>query len=697
MDRAPKNYQLIRPSSPRAETETPRINEADLHVHTSDKQQSVSRNRLINILNFLHFQNSTVSIQFRHIKYGHIVSRQVFPQPCQGENLMCVWKEPQDFSLALDQFELHNLILTDGRKHIVAVPSTVTVDEDGICLRLPDACVEFALRKRKRFPSLNIQAEIVQSGVAFRGELMEFSVAAFVVRIQPKSIKSQQWINTNAPVNLLLFSQNDILYSGDCRVLKRKRIGEAYDYIIRPLKQQIQRFQPKEYRSSRQTIVPSPTIVFKHPLTTKTTTLRVIDLSGSGFSVEEDEGNAVLIPGMVIDDIKISFSNHFSLKCRAQVIYRNLVLEKPDNIYNKCGLALLDMDTQQHINLISCLHQARDKRSYVANKMDMETLWRFFFETGFIYPEKYAYLQEHKDQIKATYEKLYTQSPRIARHFIFQERGSILGHMAMVRFYKNSWLIHHHASRRSTHNWGGFAVLNQIGRFINDSHRLHSMKMDYVFCYFRPENKFPNHVFGGIARSTKDPKGCSLDTFAYFHIPKHLSPLTALPYVWSLTDTTAEDLIELQSFYEYLSGGLMLESLDLVSADLTLNGLPIEFNKLGLKRQRRLFSLKMKRQLVAVIMVNISDLGLNMSDLTNSINTFVVDPDQLSKDILLSVLSMLSLKYGQGNMPNLLYPPSYAEALDLGYERKYTLWALNMHHTDYYFRYLKRLLKFIQH
>ena len=56
MDRAPKNYQLIKPASPRAETETPQITAAHLHVHPSDKQQTVSRSGLINILNFLHFQ-----------------------------------------------------------------------------------------------------------------------------------------------------------------------------------------------------------------------------------------------------------------------------------------------------------------------------------------------------------------------------------------------------------------------------------------------------------------------------------------------------------------------------------------------------------------------------------------------------------------------------------------------------------------
>jgi hypothetical protein len=78
----------------------------------------------------------------------------------------------------------------------------------------------------------------------------------------------------------------------------------------------------------------------------------------------------------------------------------------------------------------------------------MDALWNFFFDTGFIYPEKYAFFQANKEAIKKTYERLYSQSPHVARHFICQEKGAILGHMAMVRFYENSWLIHHHAATR---------------------------------------------------------------------------------------------------------------------------------------------------------------------------------------------------------------------------------------------------------
>ena len=115
--------------------------------------------------------------------------------------------------------------------------------------------------------------------------------------------------------------------------------------------------------------------------------------------------------------------------------------------------------------MLAMLHQVQDKNSYICNDLDLDALWDFLFETGFIYPKKYALIHNSKEQIKQTYEKLYTRSPEIARHFVYQDNGVILGHMAMLRFWQNSWLIHHHAARKSALNKAGLIVLDQIGRF----------------------------------------------------------------------------------------------------------------------------------------------------------------------------------------------------------------------------------------
>ena len=236
-------------------------------------------------------------------------------------------------------------------------------------------------------------------------------------------------------------------------------------------------------------------------------------------------------------------------------------------------------------------------------------------------------------------------------------------------------------------------MLDQVGRFSNASHGLYSTHMDYLICYFRPENKFPNRVFGGVARDIKDPKGCSLDTFVYFHYQKKFNSELHLPEPWRLIKTEHEDLAELETFYEHESGGLMLDALDIKPGMIDCDELSKEYQALGFKREKHLFSLKNDVNLKAVIMANISDVGLNMSELTNCIKVVVPDSDGLSKDILYLALSLLSKKFEQHEITVLIYPVNNAEIHSIPYEKLYQMWVLNTQYGDHYYRHMKKLLR----
>jgi len=400
---------------------------------------------------------------------------------------------------------------------------------------------------------------------------------------------------------------------------------------------------------------------------------------------------------MIIPEVKLDFAGSFTVTCRAQVIYRKRFDEESEKDCRlKCGLAILDMDIEEHRKLLALLHQASDRHSYLNGPVDMDTLWDFFFESGFIYPQKYNFFKENRENIKEVYQKLYTSHPTIARHFTYQDQGRIMGHMAMLRFYNKSWLIQHHAASASTSPQAGLGVLNQIGRFINDSHRLCSANMNFVFCYFRPENRFPERIFGGVSRGINDPSRCSVDTFAYFHYRNTASHCFEVGDGWTLTKTELGDLKELGHYYEFSSGGLMLAGLELEAGLIDMDELVEEYRKLGFKRERTLFSLKKDGSLKAVIMLNLSDIGLNLSDLTRCIQMFVIDPDQLPRDMFYRSLSALSANFGTEEIPVLLYPESYAENQSIPIEKRYSLWVLNMNNTDDYFRQLKKLLRHME-
>ena len=677
------------PSAPAVDHQPSEIERLD------DRGKKVSKAQLINKLNYINFQDETVLINFSHLKYDKTISLKASPQPCMGDLVDCLWAEDKNISQIIQSYAFKDLMITNGRKLLKVEAELVRVDKESISLLLPEASYEITSRRVKRHACEGINVQLMQNSTVFNGSLMDFNGFSFRVKINAIPPQTFDWVNPEHSVNIILSGRHVTYYSGECKVIRYTRGNNTRNYILEPLKKEIQRFKQKEFRSERYELTPSPNIVFHHPFTNTKIDLKVVDLSGSGFSVEEDASNTALLPGMILPEVELSFADSYKIKCSAQVVFRKTMMASNGQKWIKCGLALLDMDIQDHLQLIALLHQTRDKNSYICNDVDLDALWDFFFETGFIYPDKYVAIQKNKKQIKETYAKIYTRNPHIARHFIYQDKGIIFGHMAMLRFYESAWMIHHHAARKSALNKAGLIVLDQIGRMINDSHRLYSLHMDYMICYYRPDNKFPSRVFGGAAKSIKDPKGCSLDGFAYFHSRPSAGLISDLPTGWQITETLPDDLMELADFYEHTSGGLMLDAIDLTPDKIDCDNLSQSYRQAGLTRVRQLFSLKHEGSLKAIFMVNTSDVGLNLSDITNCVKVFVTDSVGLDADLLHAAIGAVAEITGKNDFPTLLYPAAFADENDMAYEKIYNLWVCSLQYSDEYFRYLKRLLRFV--
>ncbi len=658
--------------------------------------KTVRRKSLANKLNHINFKDETVCINFQHVRDKQIISFYGTPQPCFGNHLVCLWKNEPNINQLLAAYQFHNFIINDSQS-IITVPADLrSINHRGVCFTLPEKSSQTSSRKTKRFSCDNLDVKLIQNSIIFSGLLEEFSPSSLRIKMEYSPAAPFQWINLKDHVNLIVSNGMDTLYSGECSILKITGSSKKKKAILQPTHDTIQRFNPKVYRSNRLELTPSPDILFNHPFTDKLVNLKVIDLSGSGLSVEDDEDSSVLLPGMIIPTMTLNFANSFNFPCKAQVVYRKAFEDENNKRMIKCGIAFLDMKSDDHIRLLSLLYQAKNKNFYICNDIDMDKLWDFFFKSGFIYPKKYSFIHENKKRVRATYEKLYNNDSNIARHFTWQRKGEILGHMSMLRFYQNTWLIQHLAAIMSKDQLKvGIEILNQIGAYAYDSHRLFSSHMDYLICYFRPENHFPNHFFGGVAKNIQDSKICSIDTFAYFHFHKSTKSNQELPANWHLEKSEFNDLSDLENFYEHQSGGLMLEALDLIPEDMEMSDhhdLSSEYTKVKLKRERRLYSLKYDNEVKAVLMLNISNFAVNMSDLTNCISIFAIDSENLTTEIIYSSVYLLSEKYKEKKFPILLFPLAFADTHSLKYEKTYNLWTLNMQHTDDYFKNFNYLI-----
>ena len=664
-------------------------------IQKPDTKKKVKKAQLINKINYINFRDDTILINFKHLKYDKVMTLKAVPNPCVGDLVDCLWSEGQNVGPVLHRYKFDNILIGSGSKLIKVEPELIRADEESISLLLPETGNEISARRAKRHTCEGIKVQLIQNSTVFLGSLLDFNGFSFRVNLKAQPPQTFDWMNPEHLVNVMLSNQEVTFYAGECRIIRHTDGQEQRNYILEPLKHEIQRFKHKEFRSERYELIPSPNIVFQHPFTGKRVDLKVVDLSGSGFSVEEDASNTALLPGMILPELELNFAGSFKIRCTVQVVFRKNMVSDSGKKWIKCGLALLDMDIQDHLKLIALLHQTKNKNSYICNNIDLDALWDFFFETGFIYPDKYAAIQKNKEQIKETYAKLYTRTPQIARHFIYQDKGIIHGHMAMLRFYESAWMIHHHAARKSSLNKAGLIVLDQIGRMGNDSHRLRSLHMDYMICYYRPENKFPSRVFGGAVKAIKNPKGCSLDSFAYFHVHRRTSSSSEFPGGWKTAETTAEDLRQLSDLYEHTSGGLMLDAIDLTPDRLNCDNLSKDYEQAGLIRRRQLFSLTKDGHLKAIFMVNDSDVGLNLSDITSCVKVFVIDAEELDADMLHKAIARVADITDKTAFPVLLYPAAYADEEGIDYEKIYNLWIVSLQHTDEYFRYLDRLLRFV--
>jgi hypothetical protein len=219
--------------------------------------------------------------------------------------------------------------------------------------------------------------------------------------------------------------------------------------------------------------------------------------------------------------------------------------------------------------------------------------------------------------------------------------------------------------------------------------------MDFSLCYYRPENKFPKRVFGGAAKNINNLKWCSEDLFAYLHFRLNRAVDKSIHRSWELALAQDEDLRELGNFYEHHSGGLLLDALNLEPGNTNQDGLVAEYRKLGFKRERHIYALRQNSELIAIVMLNLSDIGLNLSNLTNSIKVIVIDSDKLSKDLLYDVLCHIVRNTEYEVLPVMIYPKDYTDLKGIPFEKLYNLWIINLQNTDDYFHYINRLLRFL--
>ena len=653
-------------------------------INAIDAGSRIKKENLINTLNRIHFMGDSICVLLRHPKYDEAILVKAILENIEGDELACSW-DKSHMSFGLENFQFSYLIVMDQQSIILIPAKLLGIDSAGFKVELPDESYLISKRGTNRFPCRDVTAELTQSGFLARGSLIDFSPQSFRIKVIPEVPSSYHELNPDATVTIRLTSDGKMLFSGNCRCLRQTHETHDWEIVLAPPSEQIKRFQTRTVRHPRRRIFPPPMAVFEHPFFKRKVQREITDISITGFSVYDDAKDGILLPGMIMHGLSIIYAGELKMNCTAQVIYR----KKQGNDKVCCGVAILDMDVHSYSRLNRIIALNMDPHSFISTEVDMDALWEFFFDTGFIYPKKYKLLQDRREDFKNTYRKLYQENPEIAMHITYEENGRIYGHMSMIRAYERAWMIQHHAARPMHNKLPGFQILKHMILFLYGMYHLPSANMDYVMCFFRPENKFPDRVFGGFARELNNPRICSLDLLSYMTFPVGV-PESQLPRGWSLHESTNSELWQLEQFLKHSSGGLLFDVLNLGRKDLTEDSLEKVSQRLGFTRKWAVYSLVNSGCLKAVLIVNQSDVGVNLSEVLNGITVLVIDAESLPREVLYAAVAQLTGVYQSDTIPLLIYPSTYSDVMHIPSEKKYQLWITYMRHSNKFLEYVRR-------
>lgn len=642
----------------------------------------LDRQRLVNTLNYLHFQANPIYAFLSHPEYDESVLIEVHPDPCLGKVLNCRWAATYA-RYKLEHYRLKYLILPHAQSFIVVPGRLLSRDSDRFSLELPEAALVVSRRQFPRYGCRDVKAELWQDGFQAEGEMIDFSPQAFRLKVQSSSEFSFNCFNSEAPATVRLSNRDHVFYSGICRCSREKPDGKNRELVLAPVDDRIKRFKPKALRNPRRQSSPPLYAMFEHPFTKKQLQREILDISTTGFAICNKPSESILMPGMIIPEMSITYAGVLKLHCKAQVIYR-----KEETEQTRFGLTILDMDLTSYNHLNQIINHSHGADSGMLNEVNVEELWEFFFDTDFIYPQKYKHIESFKEHFRDTYRRLYGEAPEIAKHFTYQRNGRIYGHIAMLRAYERTWMVHHHAARPIGGRPIGLVVLKQLIYYLKDLNRLPSANMDYVITYFRPENKFPARVFGGFAENHDNPQHCSVDQFAYLSYPAG-KIFGDLPLSWCMRECSASDFWEFEQFYRNNYGGLFWS---IVMRDHQQNKRPIEevYAENGFVRRWKIYVLTHLNYPKAFIVAEESDIGINLSNLLNGFKIFVMDRD-MDPDILFSAISSILHKRSAGSISLLICPADYADKEGVKGEKKnYLLWILDMQYANEYIEFLSK-------
>ncbi|MBI1423840.1 MAG: hypothetical protein GC149_10280 [Gammaproteobacteria bacterium] len=423
-------------------------------------------------------------------------------------------------------------------------------------------------------------------------------------------------------------------------------------------------------------------IEFTHPFSKVHKMALMYDVSNSGISIIMQGSKYAMPIGLMIEKASMQLPLHPRLEVSLLVkgYYQE---EAADNTLKVC---------MEFVNASAML--VKEVSNFVQHKLsthlldatyeDIEELWYFYFETGFIYKDKRRQLQENSETVKNTFRALLKSNTPLIKKILYKEDGVIKGHVTAIKVFDQTLMVQHLNALKTNSGPAAMHVIRAITSYFMDSKANDVSGSRYICFYYRPNNFYPNLVFGSAVKLIDNPDLCWIDTYQ-FCLPAPENKTEAQDPDIDVYEAQESDLVELENilidekdFRIMRLEGMVRETM----ADMSLSK---SYEDIGLYRYRKIIVAKNRSTGQSVYAAcTYGSPGLNFSELTNSIKLFYAsDTRQKLQQMIDSVCDYALKTYENTDVrnPALLLKSDQPAPACFEIEKNYTLFALDVRHT----------------
>jgi hypothetical protein len=430
-------------------------------------------------------------------------------------------------------------------------------------------------------------------------------------------------------------------------------------------------------------------VLLRSPFSGEAIRVAVLDINASGLSFSIDDAYQPYPVGTRLDSLQLLFPDGREIFVQGTV--RSLVplSRSIDGVPQlKCGVEFADLSEGAMVALADEIVRSNTPSVEGTQGVAFDEVWQFLQDSGFIYPEKLEKLAAEMPRIRQTMTALLgATNSRIFKTVLFRKEGVIQGHLAAVRAYRNTWLIQHLAALRGGKALFAASVLNQgLADYVEQLPEVVWIKM-----FYRPNNRWPARVFGTFARRLRDPALSDLRRYDYWSGPTR--GLSSISAGLRVRPAHRDELGEVQRL-SIASGRIVgLQADDLSLDRVTLSELTGLFREVGLERRREVLVAERDSEILGVALLEISSLGLNLSELTNTFSVQLAQEDSNVRKALIAAARNRYAELGRMSCVALSEGPVHQDFEQMGFHKtkEYYSWTWHRSLIRSYHEYVGRL------